>query len=604
MYYTKYRPQKFSEISQPNDTAKALMSQLSTNKAGHAYLFVGPRGTGKTTTARILAKALNCTNLDKNGDPCLECTSCEAIKHGNFIDLIEIDAASNRGIDDIRELKDKIKLSPSEGAKKVYIIDEVHMLTTEAFNALLKTLEEPPSHAAFVLCTTELHKVPDTIKSRCQVFKFKRATRQQLVQKLENILKAEGVDYLKTSDLEKIAEASFGGFRDAETILQQVVEGSLDPETFVGLASQQVYVEFVNSLINSNAKDALHTVSKLADEGLDIHVWSLGLLSYLRDLMFVKADAHDGMIDVSEDVLKHMQAQSKDLDFERITFFIEVFLKASNEIDDSPIPNLPLEVATLKICKGIANFNVDSSTIPQGSGDHDTKPTSNSSATKVSGDTTKVASKDTSESGKKSTNKAKNEAIAEAKLDVTDEDVTIEYLEEDEVPEGIPIVKVGNSDIDDFGEDFEEDDDDDDEEIETNEALNTDVPIIEITVVTENWRTIVKEIVQIDTSTHTLLKSASPLDVKGNILHLEVMYAFHKERLETAKNRKILEDVLEKVLGEKLAVSCTVNASKRPKKSDKRETGNLTDANIAAPVFSSGEMNDNINDIFDGGLPL
>src|SRR5688572_5377656 len=173
MFYTKYRPQKFSEISRPNDVADALSNEVLNQKTVHAYLFVGPRGTGKTSTARILAKALNCKKVDKKGDPCGKCETCEAIKNGTYLDLIEIDAASNRGIDDIRELKNRIKLAPSVGTNKVYIVDEVHMLTSEAFNALLKTLEEPPKNTTFILCTTELHKVPDTIKSRCQVFKFK-----------------------------------------------------------------------------------------------------------------------------------------------------------------------------------------------------------------------------------------------------------------------------------------------------------------------------------------------------------------------------------------------------------------------------------------------
>ena len=185
MFYRKYRPQKFSEISKPNDAAAALSNQITSNKTGHAYLFIGPRGTGKTTTARIFTKALNCKHLSKEGDPCDKCDSCKAITEGRFLDLIEIDAASNRGIDDIRELKDKINLTPVSAKYKVYVVDEVHMLTMEAFNALLKTLEEPPRHAVFILCTTESHKVPDTIKSRCQVFKFKRASIKQLVERLK-----------------------------------------------------------------------------------------------------------------------------------------------------------------------------------------------------------------------------------------------------------------------------------------------------------------------------------------------------------------------------------------------------------------------------------
>ena len=247
MFYTKYRPQIFSQISKPNDVAEALANQIKSGKTGHAYLFVGPRGTGKTTAARILAKALNCENISKSGDPCDECKVCSSIKLGSFMDLIEIDAASNRGIDDIRELKDKIKLAPSSGGKKIYIVDEVHMLTTEAFNALLKTLEEPPAHAVFVLCTTEDHKIPETIKSRCQIFKFKRATTNQIVEKLKHICKKENVK-MKDEDLLKIANASAGGFRDAENLLQQIIEGELDVDSFVGVSSKQIYIDFVKSI--------------------------------------------------------------------------------------------------------------------------------------------------------------------------------------------------------------------------------------------------------------------------------------------------------------------------------------------------------------------
>ena len=191
MFYLKYRPQKFSDLIAPNPVADGLVNQVKGNNVSHAYLFVGPRGTGKTTTARILAKAVNCEDIQPNGDPCDKCSNCKAITKGNFPDLIEIDAASNRGIDDIRLLRDKIGLAPSQGRTKVYIIDEVHMLTAEAFNALLKTLEEPPEHAIFILCTTEASKVIDTIKSRCQIFSFRRASVEQIVSKLEFILKNE-----------------------------------------------------------------------------------------------------------------------------------------------------------------------------------------------------------------------------------------------------------------------------------------------------------------------------------------------------------------------------------------------------------------------------
>ena len=220
--YLKYRPQNFSTLVGQEHAKKTIQSALKSQSLSHAYLFCGPRGTGKTSLARILAKGLNCTSPVAEIEPCNQCEICQSINAGKLVDLIEIDAASNRGIDEIRELREKIVFSPSQAKTKVYIIDEVHMLTKEAFNALLKTLEEPPSHAYFVLATTEAHKIPETIVSRCQQFSFSRIDVTDISRRLEEIAQNEGAKFEKNA-LDLIAKLSSGGLRDAIGLLEQMM---------------------------------------------------------------------------------------------------------------------------------------------------------------------------------------------------------------------------------------------------------------------------------------------------------------------------------------------------------------------------------------------
>lgn len=548
MFYTKYRPQNFSEIAKPNDAAAALMTQVKNDKVAHAYLFVGPRGTGKTTTARILAKALNCTDLSKEGDPCGKCENCVAIKKSSFMDLIEIDAASNRGIDDIRDLRDRIKLAPSLGKSKVYIIDEVHMLTQEAFNALLKTLEEPPPHAHFVLCTTESHKVPETIKSRCQTFKFKRATIEQIVGKLEAISKQEGAK-LKKEELEKIAQASYGGFRDAETILQQVIEGNMDPASFAGLSSHDIYAEFVNALIDKDAGSALRQINKIADEGFDLNVWVLELLQYLRGLLFVSAGADEGILDTTGNQLKEMKEISQKVSTDDLLFFTETFMEAGNKVMESSIQQLPLEVAIVKI-----------------TGSHDQKKTKETVKTEIK--VTKTERTEKQKPDGKEITVEKEEVVQETEELIEDEDL------EEEVEES--------------GE-------------------KTQVPAADIEEIQTKWENIIKGTVSYNHSINALLKACQPLRVDGNTLVLEVYYAFHKERIEAPKNREVIEGVVNEITGTELQLKCEVNTANRPKKKKgSKETGELTDYNvIPAMLNGAAEEGDvNVADMFDGGLPL
>src|SRR3990170_6257181 len=301
MLYRTYRPQKFSELVGLETVKQTLQNQVKEDKVAHAYLFAGPRGTGKTTTARILAKAINCqaseTRRQRSGEPCGKCSACKQIEEGRYLDLIEIDAASNRGIDDIRSLREKVRLAPSTGKYKVYIVDEAHMLTADASNALLKTLEEPPAHVVFVLATTEPYKLLETIRSRCERFTFERAPVALSVEKLKEIVKKEKAK-IGEDELEQIAKAAGGGFRDAETLLEQVLTGGQKIEDLIGFAKLSDLGDFFDNLISGQASPALVFINELSSQGVAMDDLGEKILEYLRDLLLIKAGVGDELVEV------------------------------------------------------------------------------------------------------------------------------------------------------------------------------------------------------------------------------------------------------------------------------------------------------------------
>ena len=292
--YRKYRPSSFSEVSGENEIVKSLKLSLKNKSMAHAYLFSGPRGVGKTTIARLIAKGVNCLNLKENGEPCNECKNCKAINEGRFSDLIEIDAASNRSIDEIRSLKEKINYQPVEGLKKVYIIDEAHMLTKEAFNALLKTLEEPPAHVIFILATTELEKILPTIISRCQRYDFKPLDLEEMKAGLEHILKEENLS-MADDVYPVIYENSSGSMRDSISILERLIIAANGKEINLKIAEDTLGITpssrikiFLNKLLNENEYDIINELESLANESFDIELFFKDLAKYCKNAIVTK----------------------------------------------------------------------------------------------------------------------------------------------------------------------------------------------------------------------------------------------------------------------------------------------------------------------------
>lgn len=517
--YRKYRSQEFDDLIGQGHVVNLLKNAVAQDQVSHAYLFYGSRGLGKTSTARILAKAVNCLQLKPDGNPCGVCTSCTAIREGRFLDLIEIDAASNRGIDQIRELKEKIEFSPSEGKKKVYIIDEVHMLTTEAFNALLKTLEEPPAHAIFILATTEIHKVPATILSRCQRFDFRPATDGDVLLLLNRVLKEEGVTADDTA-LSLLVENARGSYRDALSLLDVVVSGQKEDKTpkhiseeevrmVLGLADSTMVYFLLEKIVNGNAAEALDLVSELAEKGVNLGQFVKYTLKVLRDILISGMRGEAG---------KEEYSFAVHLDRQKTLKLINLFVDAERSLKDALVPTLPLELLIADAMelfekKPVPDVEVVSS-LTGGGGD--TRPSGKEPKKK-----TKI--------GRKITMGAASNIIKRKPCGVNADDA----------------LRPSEKQVD----------------PDEKQSVLTDLTKDQVE---KRWGEFLRALRPFNSHLYAFIGRSRLKDVKDGELTLSVAFDFHKDRIEMPKSRVALSEAFKSVFGQPVRVCCELDDSIRP----------------------------------------
>lgn len=355
--YRKFRPQEFEDVKGQEHIVTTLKNQIKADRIGHAYLFCGTRGTGKTTVAKILAKAVNCEH-PVEGSPCGECPTCKAIASGTSMNVIEIDAASNNGVDNIRQIREEVAYRPTEGRFKVYIIDEVHMLSAGAFNALLKTLEEPPAYVIFILATTEAHKIPITILSRCQRYDFHRISIDTIADRLSELMREEQIE-VEERAIRYVAKAGDGSMRDALSLLDQCIAFHLG-ETLtydnvlevLGAVDTEVFSRLLRQILEKNIAGAIHTLDELVNEGRELGQMVTDFTWYLRNLLLIQSsDGMEEVLDMSGDNLAALKEEASMVSPEVLLRYIRIFSELGNQIRYATQKRILIEIAIIKLCK-------------------------------------------------------------------------------------------------------------------------------------------------------------------------------------------------------------------------------------------------------------
>ena len=499
-FYLKWRPTRWDQILAQDHVTTTLRNAVAADRVAHAHLFAGPRGTGKTTTARLLAKAVNCLAEDLTTRPCNQCDHCVAVNAGRFLDLIEIDAASNTSVDDVRDLREKINFLPNQGRYKVYVVDEVHMLSTAAFNALLKTLEEPPGHALFILATTEVHKIPATVLSRCQRHEFRRIPVIDIVAQLDEIIAIEEIQ-AETEALALIARQATGSLRDAISLLDQLASSgetiTLEiTQSVLGTATNQAVLEVIDALLAREPAAGLEQIHRALDSGSDPRQFTRQIVDYLRDLLLVRANNAD-QIDTTSEIRAQMARHAQAFTTIGLLAVIRSFNHAANDARAAWQPALPLEMAFIESLDSFALERPESELVP--------KP----AVTPKKGGVSKVPAKSVSQT-------AESETIPDEQPSQSD-------------------MKVSETDPQDT------------------HALH---------ILDENWDQILQSVRQANPNTYGLLNSTKSRYVKDNLLILGFASDVLKNQMNKKENSEIVRQVVSRILAKEIEIRCIISTAR------------------------------------------
>ena len=531
--YRRFRPQIFSDVIGQDPITRTLKNQIRASNISHAYLFCGTRGTGKTSTARIFARAINCLN-PQDFDPCNKCEICQGILSESNIDIVEIDGASNRGVENIRELRETVKYPPSRGRYKVYIIDEVHMLTMEAFNALLKTLEEPPKHIVFILATTDPQKLPATILSRCQRFDFKAITTRDIEKRLGEICGKMGIE-AEGEALKIIAVNAEGALRDALSVLEQTIsfsDGKLterDVIDVLGIVNYEIIFNMVEAVAKKDSSQAISLVEKVVSQGKDIQQLIKDLIYYFRNLMMLNLNIDlEELLSISGEILKKLDLQSKKLNTETITQAIYVLSDLEAKAKYTGQPRILLEIALINLCQDGGRESIN-------------------------------------ELARRLDRLEEIIELPQAKEDTKGDLTTKKSIDEED-----PLIIIGKRAQEDQSIKIEKSKGDRPETVEKPLGDKTQ----DFSIIRDKWQEI-KDFIRNDrkASVEAILKEGKLETIKGNILIISFKdgFGFHRETLDREKNKEYIASVIEKITGQKISPSFVMEDELPDRKKESEE---------------------------------